>query len=155
MLVVRHGVLVFEHYYHGATPATSFNVFSVTKSLTSALAGIALGEHALGGLQQPIGRLLATHLPPNPDPRLRRATLEQVLTMTAGLPAVSADGSPPSLVHASDWVRFVLSQHPLATPGGRSPTPATARTCCRRSPTSGPASPGPPTRRATSWATGS
>ena len=119
VLVVRHGVLVFEHYYHGATPATSFNVFSVTKSLTSALAGIALGEHALGGLQQPIGRLLATHLPPNPDPRLRRATLEQVLTMTAGLPADSADGSPPSLVHASDWVRFVLSQHPLATPGGR------------------------------------
>src|SRR6266511_1170455 len=93
VLVVRHGVLVFEHYYHGATPATSFNVFSVTKSLTSALAGIALGEHALGGLQQPIGRLLATHLPPNPDPRLRRATLEQVLTMTAGLPAVSADGT--------------------------------------------------------------
>jgi CubicO group peptidase (beta-lactamase class C family) len=66
VLVVRHGVLVLERYYHGATPATYFNVWSVTKSVTSALVGIALGEHTLGGLNQPIGRLLATHLPPGP-----------------------------------------------------------------------------------------
>jgi CubicO group peptidase (beta-lactamase class C family) len=119
VLVVRHGVLVFERYYHGATPATYFNLWSVTKSVTSALVGVALGEHTVGGLQQPIGRLLARHLPPRADPRLRRATLEQVLTMTAGLPADPTDGSPPSLVHAGDWVRFVLSQHPATTPGAR------------------------------------
>jgi CubicO group peptidase (beta-lactamase class C family) len=119
VLVVRHGVLVFEHYYHGATPATHFNLWSVTKSVTSALVGIALGEHTLDGLDQPIGRLLATHLPPRPDPRLRKATLEQVLTMTAGLPPDPPDGTPPGLVHASDWVQFVLSQHPATTPGAR------------------------------------
>jgi CubicO group peptidase (beta-lactamase class C family) len=119
VLVVRHGVLVFEHYYHGAIPATYFNLWSVTKSVTSALVGIALGEHTLGGLDQPISRLLATHLPPRPDPRLRRATLEQVLTMTTGLPADPTDGTPPGLVQASDWVRFVLSQHPATTPGAR------------------------------------
>jgi CubicO group peptidase (beta-lactamase class C family) len=119
VLVVRHGVLVFEHYYHGATPATYFNLFSVTKSVTSTLVGIALGEHTLGGLQQPIGRLLARHLPPRADPRLRRATLEQLLTMTAGLPADPPDDTPPGLVRARDWVRFVLSQHPATTPGAR------------------------------------
>jgi CubicO group peptidase (beta-lactamase class C family) len=121
VLVVRHGVLVVERYYHGATPASYFNVYSVTKSVTSALIGIALGEHTLAGLDQPIGRLLATHLPPKPDPRIRSATLEQVLTMTAGLPPDPTDGTPPSLVHApaSDWVRFVLSQHPATKPGTR------------------------------------
>jgi CubicO group peptidase (beta-lactamase class C family) len=119
VLVVRHGVLVFERYYHGATPATYFNLFSVTKSVTAALVGIALGEHTLDGLDQPIGQLLARHLPPNPDPRIRKVTLEQVLTMTAGLPADPTDGTPPGLVHARDWVRFVLSQHPATTPGAR------------------------------------
>jgi CubicO group peptidase (beta-lactamase class C family) len=119
VLVVRHGVLVFERYYHGATPATYFNLFSVTKSVTAALVGIALGEHTLDGLDQPIGQLLARHLPPNPDPRIRKVTLEQVLTMTAGLPADPTDGTPPGLVHARDWVRFVLSQHPATTPGSR------------------------------------
>jgi CubicO group peptidase (beta-lactamase class C family) len=119
VLVVRHGVLVFERYYHGATPATYFNLWSVTKSVTSALVGVAMGEHTLGGFDQPIGRLLARHLTPRADPSLRRATLEQLLTMTAGLPADPTDGSPPSLVHAGDWVRFVLSQHPASTPGSR------------------------------------
>jgi CubicO group peptidase (beta-lactamase class C family) len=120
VLVVRHGVLVFERYYHGATPATYFNVFSVTKSVTSTLVGIALGEHTVGGLDQPIGRLLVRHLPPRADPRLRTATLEQVLTMTAGLPADPPNGhDPPDLAHARDWVRFVLSQHPATTPGAR------------------------------------
>jgi CubicO group peptidase (beta-lactamase class C family) len=119
VLVVRHGVLVFERYYHGATPATYFNVFSVTKSVTAALVGIALGEHTLGGLDQPIGRLLARHLPPRPDPRIRAVTLEQVLTMTAGLPADPTDGAPPSLVRAGDWVQFVLGRHPATKPGSR------------------------------------
>jgi CubicO group peptidase (beta-lactamase class C family) len=119
VLVVRHGVLVVERYYHGATPATYFNVFSVTKSVTSALIGIALGDRSLGGLEQPIDRLLAEHLPPRPDPRIRNVTVEHVLTMTAGLPPDSPDDSPPSLVDAADWVRFVLSQHPPTKPGTR------------------------------------
>jgi CubicO group peptidase (beta-lactamase class C family) len=91
----------------------------VTKSVTSALVGIALGEHILDGLDQPSGPLLARHLPPKADPRLRKATLEQLLTMTAGLPPDPPDGTPPGLVQASDWVRFVLSQHPASTPGAR------------------------------------
>jgi len=62
-------VLVVERYYHGATPASYFNVYSVTKSVTSALIGIALGDHTLAGLDQRVGRLLASHLPPKPDPR--------------------------------------------------------------------------------------
>ncbi len=39
--------------------------------------------------------------------------------MTGGFPPDPPDGSPPSLVHATDWVRFVLSQHPATTPGTR------------------------------------
>jgi CubicO group peptidase (beta-lactamase class C family) len=119
VLVVRHGALVVERYYHGATPASYFNVFSVTKSVTSALVGIALGGHTLGRLQQPVGRLLARHLPPRPDPRLRGVTLEQLLTMTAGLPPDPAPEMPPGWVRASDWVGFLLRQHPATRPGTR------------------------------------
>jgi CubicO group peptidase (beta-lactamase class C family) len=119
VLVVRHGTLVVERYYHGATPATHFNVFSVTKSVTSALVGIALGEHELDGLDQPAVRLLARHLPPRPDPRIRGVTLEHLLTMTAGLPPDSMDEAPPGWVGAGDWVRSLLRQRPASEPGTR------------------------------------
>lgn len=117
VLVVRHGMLVVERYYHGATPASYFNVFSVTKSVTSALVGIALGDHKLDGLDQPAARLLARQLPPRPDPRIRAVTVKHLLTMTAGLPPDTVPEEPPGWVRASDWVRYLLSHRPATKPG--------------------------------------
>jgi CubicO group peptidase (beta-lactamase class C family) len=57
----------------------------VTKTITSALVGIALKDRHLRGLDQTVAELLADHLPANADPRLRRVTIGQLLTMTAGL----------------------------------------------------------------------
>jgi CubicO group peptidase (beta-lactamase class C family) len=119
VLVVRHGRLVVERYYHGATPASYFNVFSVTKSVTSALVGTALGDRELAGLDQPVGRLLARHLPARPDLRMRAVTVEQLLTMTAGLPPDTVPEAPPGWVRAGDWVRYLLRQRPATRPGTR------------------------------------
>ena len=44
VLVVHHGYLVYEHYWQGMTASDGDNVYSVTKSVVSALVGIALGE---------------------------------------------------------------------------------------------------------------
>jgi Beta-lactamase len=82
VLVVRHGYLVYERYWQGMTAGDGDNVYSVTKSVVSALVGIALGQGKLKGLDQTVGELLARHLPPDADPRLARATLEQLLTTT-------------------------------------------------------------------------
>jgi len=96
LLVVRHGYLVYERYWHGLDAADGHNSHSVTKSVTSALVGIALADHKLKSLDQTVGELLATHLPPNADPRLRRVTLEQLLTMTSGLASDAKPGGAPT-----------------------------------------------------------
>src|SRR5262245_45980958 len=44
LLVVRHGVLVLEAYFHPYTPATRHALYSATKSVTSALIGLAIAE---------------------------------------------------------------------------------------------------------------
>jgi CubicO group peptidase (beta-lactamase class C family) len=66
LLVVRHGYLVYEHYWQGFDAADGHNTHSVTKSVTSALVGIALGEGHLTSLDQTVEQLLAAHLPPTP-----------------------------------------------------------------------------------------
>ena len=85
LLIVRHGYLVYERYWHGLDASDGHDSFSVTKSITSALVGIARKDRHLRGLEQTVGELLADHLPANADPRLRRVTIRQLLTMTAGL----------------------------------------------------------------------
>jgi CubicO group peptidase (beta-lactamase class C family) len=122
VLVVRHGYLVYEHYWQGMTASDGNDVQSVTKSVVSALVGIALGEGKLKGLNQPVGELLARHLPPDADPRLARVTLEQLLTMTSGLagddPSLGGDPRLSERQEASrDWVRHILGRRLATDPG--------------------------------------
>jgi CubicO group peptidase (beta-lactamase class C family) len=80
-LVVRHGKLVYERYFHGArrdSPATSF---SVAKSFTSTLVGIAIAEGRIGSLNDPVTR----YLPELKGEAFRRVTLRHLLTMSSGL----------------------------------------------------------------------
>jgi CubicO group peptidase (beta-lactamase class C family) len=124
VLVVRHGYLVYERYWHGDTATTGQDVASITKSLTSTLVGIALGTHHLKSLDQTVGELLGRHLPPGADPRLAKVTVAQLLTMTSGLARdVPGGGGDPRLfeqmVASPDWVRNILGQRLVSAPGTR------------------------------------
>jgi CubicO group peptidase (beta-lactamase class C family) len=120
VLVVRGGELVVERYYHGSAAAEYHNVFSVTKSVTSALVGIALGDHRIRSLHQTVGELLGRQLPATADPRMAKVTVEQLLTMTAGIPADPENGDAlPAMFTSRDWVRFVLGQSLAGRPGTR------------------------------------
>jgi CubicO group peptidase (beta-lactamase class C family) len=96
LVVARHGRLVLERYFHGYDADYPFDVYSLTKSVTSAIAGTVLA----GRLDARLPELL-----PGPVPaRARKITLRQLLTMTAGFPG-DADprndvGDPPNLVRA-------------------------------------------------------
>jgi CubicO group peptidase (beta-lactamase class C family) len=121
LLVVRHGYLVYERYWNG-DPGTGQEAFSVTKSFTSALVGIALGDHHLKSLNQTVGELLAAHLPPKADPRLRQVTVQQLLTMTSGLACDDlSPGCDPDrlfrLYQSRDWVRHILGRKLVTRPG--------------------------------------
>jgi CubicO group peptidase (beta-lactamase class C family) len=121
LLVIRHGELVYERYWHGDAH-TGQEAFSVTKSFTAALVGIALGDHQLKGLDQTVGALLARHLPAGADPRLVKVTVGQLLTMTSGLAGddMSQGGDPglmQRLQQSRDWVRHILGRKLATTPG--------------------------------------
>jgi CubicO group peptidase (beta-lactamase class C family) len=122
VLVVRHGDLVVERYWRGVAATDGQNSFSVTKSFVSALVGIALGDRHLRGLDQTVEELLGDHLPAGADPRLRRVTVEQLLTMTSGLAGDDSlpgglDGIPDAMARSRDWVRHILGRRLQTTPG--------------------------------------
>jgi CubicO group peptidase (beta-lactamase class C family) len=122
VLVVRHGYLVYERYWRGDTATTGRDVQSVTKSLTSTLVGVALGNRDLRSLNQTVGELLGPHLPAGADPRLVKVTVAQLLTMTGGLARdVPGGGGDPGLsegmVASRDWVREILGRRLATAPG--------------------------------------
>jgi len=86
LLVVRNGRLIGEHYFHGASIDDKARLQSVTKSVTSALAGIAIEQGCLAGLDRPVLDYFPEQQARVRDPRKRQITVRELLQMRAGYP---------------------------------------------------------------------
>lgn len=118
LIVSHHGTVLAEKAFRGPGLNVPVNIKSVSKSVISALVGIAVGRGVLKGPDQPIADLLAGRLPQNPDPRLRKITLDHLLSMRSGLDRTSGRNYG-RWVQSRDWVRHVLSRGFTDEPGGR------------------------------------
>jgi CubicO group peptidase (beta-lactamase class C family) len=118
LLVARHGELLGERYYQGRTRERRANIKSASKSIISALVGIAIAEGKLAGVDQQVAPFFRTYIPASSDPRLRAITVGNLLSMQAGLQPTSFDNYG-SWVASSNWVRNAISRPFTDAPGGR------------------------------------
>jgi CubicO group peptidase (beta-lactamase class C family) len=115
--VAHRGETIAARGYGGATPDTPANIKSASKSVVSALVGIAIDKDVLQGVDQPIAPLLRDQLPPDPDPRLARVTIGHLLSMQAGLERTSGPYYG-RWVTSDNWVRAALARPFVDEPGG-------------------------------------
>lgn len=102
--------------YRRATPVSTYDVHSVTKSVVATVVGIALSEGRLHSVDDTLATLLPQHAD-DMGPGVSGITLRQLLTMTAGLPADPPDGKPDPALSGPDWVASVLRRGVVARPG--------------------------------------
>ena len=107
-------------YYHGRDVHT---LQSVTKSVAATLIGIALGRGEIKTLDQPFLEHFASRELSKADPRLRQATIDDLLTMRSGIEWHESDrpldetNTTYQLEYSRDWIAFTLSQPMDAAPG--------------------------------------
>jgi CubicO group peptidase (beta-lactamase class C family) len=116
LLVSQHGQLVLERYFHGVRPTTYANMKSASKSVISALVGIAIDRKLLPGVDAPIAPFFPELANAKADARKRSITIEDLLTMRSGLESTSRRNYG-AWVRSPNWVRFILSR-PLLNPPG-------------------------------------
>ena len=116
LLIARRGRLVAERYFRGSAGRRPHNLKSASKSVLSALAGLAIDQGLLD-LDQPIADVLpeAANLD---DTGKQAITLRHLLTMTSGLESTSF-GNYGSWVASRNWVRAALARPLQAEPGTR------------------------------------
>lgn len=118
LLVLRDGTPLTEARFNGGPPLDQpVNIKSASKSVMSALVGIAIARGVLDGTDQPILPLLRADAPSRPDPRLSRVTVGHLLSMQAGLERTSGENYG-RWVSSPNWVRFALSRPFVEEPGG-------------------------------------
>lgn len=119
VLTAKDGVIIDEYYQEGYDETSTFPFHSASKSITSALFGIAMEEGAVGGVED----LLADYLPAvleQEDERKHTLTLRHLLTHTSGLEWYEWGGGYSNWTEfrsAENWVDYILGRALVAEPG--------------------------------------
>jgi CubicO group peptidase (beta-lactamase class C family) len=120
LMIVRNGYLVSEFYAYPYSAGQAHSVMSVTKSVISALVGIAIHKGYIKDVHQPLFDFLPDLEVANFDDKKKAITLEELLTMTSGLDCHENPASGEPYMQASqDWVQFMLDLPMAEQPGTR------------------------------------
>ena len=125
VVIVRNGFLVLDAkiYPFATFMDTKHNIFSCTKSVVSALIGIAIDEGYIEGVDQPLLDFFPDLSAANLSGGKQAMTLEHLLTMTTGLECRDSylyDWDGLRLMMASDdWVQYMLDLPMIQAPGTR------------------------------------
>jgi CubicO group peptidase (beta-lactamase class C family) len=116
-VLVRNGNIIAEGYNSDHDYTTAQDVYSVTKSITSALIGKAIDDKLIQNVDQPISNYLP-ELNQDADPRKKDILLSHILTMTSGFSWNNDnDVSSKAMTSSTDWIKYVLGLPLVADPG--------------------------------------
>ncbi|MFZ6030802.1 MAG: serine hydrolase domain-containing protein [Chloroflexota bacterium] len=113
IVVIRKGTIAFERYYHGYGPLDTCHVASVTKSVLSALIGIAIDAGYIKSPDQKVLDFFPDYAPAAGGIQKRIVTIKHLLTMTAPFPFTWKPGASVQepldrLRRQRDWVTYTL-----------------------------------------------
>ncbi len=121
IVVYRGGKLAVEEYFYDYDRDRPHQLRSASKSIISALAGIAIDRGLVEGDTALVTGLLPYERYAHPDPRKASLKLRDMLTMRSGLECNDWDPASPGnesrVYQSADWVKFVLDLPLSEAPG--------------------------------------
>lgn len=115
LLIIKDGYIVAERYYDEFSEDTPHIQYSVTKSFTSALVGIALEEGYILSLDQTVVDFFPEYA--ITDTAKASITLENILTMRTGLGWIEGNTGYYELSTAQDPLAYMLELPMIDEPG--------------------------------------
>jgi len=121
VLLYQRGKLVMEEYFYGYSAQRPHQLRSATKSIVSALAGIAIDRGAIPGVNETVLPQMRYSSYQNPNPGKAAITLRDFLSMSSGLDCNDHSSTSPGrevvIDDKSDWVKATLDLPMINAPG--------------------------------------
>jgi CubicO group peptidase (beta-lactamase class C family) len=121
LLVIKDGKIVGEQYYNGFTQDQPHNVMSVSKSMLSAIAGVALQEGYIDGLDSKMLDYFPDYVYEGIDPRKHDITIQHLLNMRMGIEGEASDNYSvyTELYNSDNWIQETIEYPLIYNPGER------------------------------------
>jgi len=119
VLVIRHGSIVAEKYFNHYDKDYPHNVMSVSKSMLSAITGVAIEKGYIESIEEKVLDYFPEYQSSNVDERLNELKIKHLLTMRMGIDRESTDNYRvySELYNSDNWVRSTLESDLLFSPG--------------------------------------
>ncbi|MDR0924636.1 MAG: beta-lactamase family protein [Hungatella sp.] len=115
IVVQKNGIKLYENYFNGYTAHNALHIYSVTKSVFSALIGIAIDKGHIKSVDQKVLDFFPDYIVKTSEKTIQGVTLKNLLTMTA---SYKYESEPYEEFFASDnWIKAALDLL-----GGEKPT---------------------------------
>lgn len=118
LVVHQNGEPVLTEVFRGPRIGSAAPIKSVSKTIVAALTGVSVDRGEIPSLKSTIAQLAPALIPRNADPRVGAITMENLITMQAGLERTSG-ANYGGWVSSADWVGDALSRPFVAEPGAR------------------------------------
>lgn len=118
LIVMKNGETLVEERLGGAALDRPHNIKSVSKAIVATLLGCAIDRGAVPSIEATLGEVAPRLIPSDADPRVEGITLEDLVTLRAGLERTSG-GNYGEWVSSRNWVANALSRPVVAEPGTR------------------------------------
>lgn len=115
-IISHRSEIIVEDYFNGWQARRPANMKSASKSVISALIGIAIAEGYIESVDVPIADFFPEYLSLQSTPDKLNITIEDLLTMESGLETTS-NRNYGKWVLSENWVEFALNQPLVAQPG--------------------------------------
>ena len=124
LIIIKKGYIVGEAYFQGFSPSTRHDSYSVAKSFSSALIGIAVDRGLISTVDEKIYCFFSQWQTPNTDTLKQSISIEHVLQMGTGLEWKEDNyyegfeaTDVYAMIQSNDHLEFVLNK-PINDPPG-------------------------------------
>jgi CubicO group peptidase (beta-lactamase class C family) len=124
IVLLKNGKLVHEAYFDGYSRDSLHKIFSITKSVTSALIGIAIDKGYISGVEAPLKTFFPRYMSSFDSGAKGSITIRDILTLTSGLEwdeksysCCDPRNSECQMLKSDDWLKYVLDRPMAANTG--------------------------------------
>ena len=119
VLIAKNGALLFEKYFDGHGTSILHDTRSASKSIGSAMIGIAIDEKSISSLEEKLYDYVPVYYQYTVDSIKSKITLKHLITMSSGLD-VSGLASEYNYQNTEYWLKTVLEAPTIHEPGSYS-----------------------------------
>lgn len=121
-IIIKNDTIIYEHYSGGLNKSSQTTMFSVTKTITSILCGIALKDGYIESVKDPVTKYIPELK--KKDKMFQQLTIEHLLDMSAGLKFEESYSFNPfskisELYYGDNTLKTICSMKFISTPGER------------------------------------